>query len=247
MSCQSCTFSGSLVLQNSNNKKLVPNNKAFKKFVFVGSSLPQQLKSKPLSSSKVICGALATPSPPVDGGKKTSNPWWTRDPAPNMIDINSVQELVDVLACNSSQLVILDFYASWCNACRALYPKLVKLCKEHPDIVVAKVNWEENRDISKAFGIKVLPYFQFYYGSHGKVAQFSASVSKIQRLKDAIAEHSTPRCQIVPVQEPVLEEFPDVHAALLPAGAISLSGNVVTFDKFSGLNEESEEGELAFA
>eukprot|EP01025_Chloroclados_australasicus_P025604 TRINITY_DN2554_c0_g1_i1.p1 TRINITY_DN2554_c0_g1~~TRINITY_DN2554_c0_g1_i1.p1 ORF type:complete len:246 (-),score=13.91 TRINITY_DN2554_c0_g1_i1:646-1383(-) len=187
-----------------------------------------------------VCGVAVVAED--KGSTKPSNPWWMRDPQPNMIEVNGTQELVDVLACFSSRLVIVDFYATWCNACRALYPKLIKLCKENPDMVIVKVNWEKNRDISKALGIKVLPYFQFYYGPHGKVAQFSASVSKINRLKDAIAEHTTPRCLIAPLVEPILEEFPNVH----PMNEVNISGNVVSFDGgISGLNKENQE--FAFA
>ena len=46
------------------------------------------------------------------------------------------------------------------------------------------------RAVSKSLGVKVLPYFHFYRGSAGRVAAFSASVSKVQRLRDAIAEHT---------------------------------------------------------
>lgn len=43
---------------------------------------------------------------------------------------------------------------------------------------------------------QVLPFFQFYRGAEGRVAAFSASVAKVQRLRDALREHSTPRCSI---------------------------------------------------
>ena len=33
-------------------------------------------------------------------------------------------------------------------------------------------------------------------GSEGKVAEFSASISKVQLLKDAIEKHSAPRCSL---------------------------------------------------
>ena len=41
----------------------------------------------------------------------------------------------------------------------------------------------------KTLNIKVLPYFHCYRGSAGKVAQFSASVSKVYRIRKAIEEH----------------------------------------------------------
>lgn len=46
-----------------------------------------------------------------------------------------------------------------------------------------------------------------YRGAEGQVDAFSASLSKIQRLRDALAIHNAPRCSLGPIPE--LEEFPD--------------------------------------
>jgi hypothetical protein len=38
---------------------------------------------------------------------------WEKESAPNMNDVNSVQELVDTLADAGDKLVIVEFYAPW--------------------------------------------------------------------------------------------------------------------------------------
>ena len=53
------------------------------------------------------------------------------------------------------RLVVIDFYANWCGACKALYPKLCKLSEENPDMVLLKVNFDENKQLCKALGVKV--------------------------------------------------------------------------------------------
>ncbi|KAI8465964.1 MAG: thioredoxin-like protein [Monoraphidium minutum] len=134
--------------------------------------------------------------------------WYDKACGPNSMEVSSIQELVDVLA--TDQLVIVDFFAPWCGACRALFPKLHKLLQEYPDVVLVKVNFEANRAMCKSLGIKVLPFFHFYHGAQGRVAAFSATVSKLQRLKDALELHSGAICSL---EEPAaLDEFPDVHA-----------------------------------
>jgi thiol-disulfide isomerase/thioredoxin len=60
-----------------------------------------------------------------------------------------------ILEANSDRLVILDFFAPWCASCKGLYPKLSKMCEENPQIVIAKVNFEENKDLAKKLGVKV--------------------------------------------------------------------------------------------
>eukprot|EP01023_Acetabularia_acetabulum_P061867 TRINITY_DN7527_c0_g1_i2.p1 TRINITY_DN7527_c0_g1~~TRINITY_DN7527_c0_g1_i2.p1 ORF type:complete len:354 (+),score=37.13 TRINITY_DN7527_c0_g1_i2:107-1168(+) len=167
-----------------------------------------------------------------------STPWWKRNQPSNMVDANSVQDLVDILAASGDKLVIVDFFATWCNACKALFPKLVKICNDNSDtIIVVKVNWEENKAIAKPLGIKVLPYFHFYRGVQGRVAAFSATVSKMHRLRDAIDEHVTPRCFLEPLVEPILQEFPEVH----PVQNLEVSGNVVSFPVTDGDNKNQEE------
>eukprot|EP00200_Dunaliella_tertiolecta_P005927 CAMPEP_0202355626 /NCGR_PEP_ID=MMETSP1126-20121109/10441_1 /ASSEMBLY_ACC=CAM_ASM_000457 /TAXON_ID=3047 /ORGANISM="Dunaliella tertiolecta, Strain CCMP1320" /LENGTH=214 /DNA_ID=CAMNT_0048948271 /DNA_START=116 /DNA_END=760 /DNA_ORIENTATION=- len=142
-------------------------------------------------------------------------PWWQRESAANMIDVYSVQQLVDEMAKAGDRLVILDFYAPWCNACRALYPKFVRLMQAHlEDTVFIKINWEENKDIARTLDIKVLPYFQFYRGAEGKVDQFSCTVSKISRFKDALDLFSGEFCSMDDF--PGLPEFPDVK----PSGSL---------------------------
>lgn len=80
---------------------------------------------------------------------------------------------------------------------------------EYPDVLLVKVNFEANRAMCKSLGIKVLPFFHFYHGAQGRVAAFSATVSKLQRLKDALELHSGAICSLEEL--PGLEEFPDIQ------------------------------------
>lgn len=125
-----------------------------------------------------------------------------------MKSITSVQDMVDAMADAGDKLVIVDFYAQWCAACRALFPKLCSLCEEHDDLVLLKVDWDQNKPIARPLGVKVLPFFMFFRGADGQLASFSASVSKVQRLRDAIAEHNTERCYMTKTQG--MPQFPDV-------------------------------------
>lgn len=97
---------------------------------------------------------------------------------------------------HSEKLVVVDAYARWCGACRALYPKLGKLAKEYPDVVFVKVNFDDNKELCRSLGVKVLPYFKFYRGNEGCVASFSASIAKIKLLRESLEEHSALRCDV---------------------------------------------------
>lgn len=141
------------------------------------------------------------------GNKK----WWEAKPLPNVVHIGSVQQMVDAMATAGDRLVIVKFFAPWCAACKAMYPKLMKTLEERPDVLMLAVNFDENKTLVKALGIKVLPFFLFYRGAQGKLEGFSASAKRIALIQDALDRHSTPRCYLRGVEEePVLTEFPKV-------------------------------------
>lgn len=183
----------------------------------------------------------------VHGRGSTSEPWWEKNTAANMKSVNSVQELVDALADAGDRLVIVDYYAQWCSACRALYPKLCKLMEENPDVLLLKVDLDANKQMCKTLNVKVLPYFQFYRGGEGRVDAFSCSVSKLQRMKDALSNYTSPFCSLEPTPE--LPEFPDVHPHVIDGKSLepeeldearSLVDSVTTI-----INEQSQTSPFA--
>ncbi|BBN03712.1 hypothetical protein MPTK1_2g25750 [Marchantia polymorpha subsp. ruderalis] len=115
--------------------------------------------------------------------------WWEKGSAPNIHDVHSTQEFLDALSGAGNKLVVVEFFATWCGSCRALYPKFCKLAEQYSDAHFIKVNFDENKPMCKSLNIKVLPFFHIYKGAAGKLDGFSCSLSKLQKLKDAIATH----------------------------------------------------------
>ncbi|KAL0333785.1 UNVERIFIED_CONTAM: Thioredoxin-like 2, chloroplastic [Sesamum angustifolium] len=64
--------------------------------------------------------------------------------------------------------------------------------------LVLKVNFYENKPMSKNLNVKVLPYFHFYRGADGLLESFSCSLAKFQKIKDAIELHNSDRCSLGP-------------------------------------------------
>ena len=58
--------------------------------------------------------------------------------------------------------VVIDFYADWCGPCRMVAPLMKELAKEYEDqIVIYKVNVDNESELAAALGIKNLPTILF--------------------------------------------------------------------------------------
>lgn len=61
-----------------------------------------------------------------------------------------------------SKPCLIDFYANWCGPCKMVAPILEELQKEYGDnIVIYKVNTEEQQELAGMFGIQSIPSLLF--------------------------------------------------------------------------------------
>jgi len=73
---------------------------------------------------------------------------------------------------NSDKLVLLDFYADWCGPCRMVSPVVDEIAQENPQILVGKINVDNEPELAGAFDVASIPTLVVM--KHGKVVQQSA-------------------------------------------------------------------------
>ncbi|MFF4950700.1 thioredoxin [Streptomyces chattanoogensis] len=64
----------------------------------------------------------------------------------------------------SDKPVLVDFWATWCGPCRQVAPSLEAIAAEHDEIVIAKLNTDENPATTAKYGVMSIPTMNVYQG-----------------------------------------------------------------------------------
>ena len=84
------------------------------------------------------------------------------------IDVNEENFESEVIEKSKKVPVVVDFWAVWCMPCVMLGPILEKLAHEYNGkFILAKLNVDENRNISQKYGIMSIPSVKMF--KNGKV------------------------------------------------------------------------------
>ena len=85
---------------------------------------------------------------------------------------------------NGEKPVLLDFYADWCGPCAMVAPIIDSIAEERGDIVVGKVNVDEETELAAQFGVMSIPTLVVL--KNGKVVKQSVGAKPKEAILDML-------------------------------------------------------------
>ena len=74
-----------------------------------------------------------------------------------MATITVTDDTFDAEVVKAGKPVLLDFWAPWCGPCKAVGPVLEEIAGERDDIIIAKMDIDENPETPTRFGVRSIP------------------------------------------------------------------------------------------
>ena len=106
------------------------------------------------------------------------------------IDVTDATFEAEVLLRSDTQAVVIDLWAPWCGPCKSLGPILERVIDEDADVVLCKVNVDENPKISEAFQVQSIPAVYALKG-RAVVDGFMGAIGEDQ-VRDFVKRLSSP-------------------------------------------------------
>ncbi len=103
-----------------------------------------------------------------------------------MAHLDVTRENFDEFLVNIGKPVLLDFWAPWCGPCKQIAPIVEQIGAEREDIIVGKVNVDEEMELAQRYRVMSIPTLVVLDG--GKVTGKAVGFRSKQEILDLISK-----------------------------------------------------------
>lgn len=98
-----------------------------------------------------------------------------------MKELTVTKEMFDNELVNAEKPVLIDFWATWCGPCRMMAPVIEKFAEAHDDVIVGKVNVDDEEDLAARFDVMSIPTIILF--DKGKAVKKIIGVQPMEALE----------------------------------------------------------------
>ena len=105
-----------------------------------------------------------------------------------IIDVTAQSFQTDVTEKSNETLVVVDFWATWCQPCQSLLPVMHRLAEEYAGkFILAKVDIDQNQALAQRFAVRSVPTVKFV--RQGQVVDEFTGVLPEQEIRAKLEQH----------------------------------------------------------
>jgi putative thioredoxin len=155
-------------------------------------------------------------------------------PSASVIDVDSTNFEQVVLHGSREKVVVVDFWAEWCEPCKTLGPILEDVVNAlGPGIVLAKIDIDANQDLATAFRVQSIPAVKVMKDGQ-LIDEFTGAVPR-EQLEERLRRH-VPDAPASPAQE--MTDLVDAARVQLEMGDVASAERL--YDE--ALREDADDG-----
>lgn len=100
--------------------------------------------------------------------------------------LHVTQDTFDEKVLKAKQPVLVDFWATWCGPCQMQAPILEDLAKEVNDVIIAKVDVDDNQDLAMKYRVMSIPTLIVFHDGAPVVS--AVGMQSKETLKDMLKQ-----------------------------------------------------------